>query len=375
MATHHDVIIIGTGAMGSCAAWRLARRGINVLALEQFSIAHALGSSHGETRMIRLAYYEHPDYVPLLKRAYELWREMEGESRRDLLFEVGGIYVSKQGGEVVRGAITAARQHNLSHEPLTPAEVKKRWPQFQIPEDFLAVYEPRAGFLLPEKVVATAAELALRHGVTLHAHERVISWNEDSTGVTVRTDRAEYHADHLIVSAGPWTSQMLRDLGIKLTVTRQVMGWTWPLEPDNFELGKFPVWAVERTDGSLDYGFPIVGLGVKTAHHGPATPTDPDTVDRNVQPGDEEDFRHALSRYLRSANGPTLAIKTCLYTNSPDSHFIIGRHPNHQRVTIACGFSGHGFKFASVIGEVLADLSTTGRTNLPIDFLSPVRFG
>jgi sarcosine oxidase len=227
--------------------------------------------------------------------------------------------------------------------------------------------------LLPERVVAVQAETAMRAGAELHAREPVIQWESRPDGVTVRTPRAEYHAARLIFCGGAWSSRLVNDLGVRLRVTRQVFGWVWPRRPDAFSLGDFPVWAIDRPDGSLYYGFPIIpgseSPGLKVAWHGPGAETDPDHVIRDQQPGDEESFRPALKEYLPDADGPLLALRTCLYTNSPDHHFIIDRHPLHENVTIACGFSGHGFKFASVIGEVLADLALEGKSRLPADFL------
>jgi sarcosine oxidase len=234
-----------------------------------------------------------------------------------------------------------------------------------------------AGFLLPEKVIAAYAQIALRGGADLHGREAVVDWSTDSAGVTVRTSRAEYRAERLIFTGGAWSGKLLKDLGVELRVTRQVMGWVWPRTPDRFELGRLPVWAIDNPDGSLHYGFPMMAEvpGFKIAHHSPATLTDPDHVVRETLPGDEETFRRALARFLPEADGPTLALRTCLYTNSPDHHFIIDQHPASDRVMIACGFSGHGFKFASVIGEVLADLAMKGRTGLPVGFLGLGRFG
>ena len=374
--SNYDVIVIGVGAMGSSACYQLARRGARVLGLEQFDIPHALGSSHGQSRMIRLAYYEHPDYVPLLKRAYQLWEELESVSGQKLLHITGGAYLGPEKGEVVGGSLRSSREHGLEHELLDRDELCRRFPQFHVPEDWVALYEPRAGFLRPERVVAAYAESALRAGAELHGREAVMEWRADAHGATVHTTRAVYHADHLVFCGGPWSGKLLRDLGVPLVVTRQVLGWVWPRKPELFALGQFPVWAIDRQDGTLHYGFPMTSdvPGFKLAHHGPGEPTDPDRVEREPRPGDEETFRAVLRQMIPAGDGPLLSMKVCLYTNSPDQHFIIDRHPESERVTIACGFSGHGFKFASVVGEILADLATTGRTALPAQFLRLDRF-
>ena len=372
-----DVIVVGVGAMGSSACHHLARRGAEVLGLEQFDIPHALGSSHGYSRMIRMAYYEHPDYVPLLRRAYELWRELERSSGQVLFHEVGGVYMGPPTGHVVAGATEAARRHGLAHEALSHDELRRRFPQFKLPADFTGVWEPRAGFLLPEKVVAAQAELALRAGADLRGREEVLDWSADASGVTVRTNKGEYRGDKLLFCGGPWTGKIVRDLGVELLVTRQVLGWVWPRTPGLFELGRFPVWGIEAADGSLSYGFPMTAdnPGLKVARHGRGRATDPDRVQRNATAADEAEVLEILNRNLPDGVGPLLSLRICLYTMSPDEHFIIDRHPRHPRVTVACGFSGHGFKFASVVGEVLADLALQGTTELPASFLGLRRFG
>jgi sarcosine oxidase len=377
MRRNYDVIVIGVGAMGSSACFELAQRGVRVLGLEQFDIPNALGSSHGQSRMIRKAYFEHPDYVPLLRRAYELWDRLEAISGQKLLYRTGGVYIGPVDGEVVGGSLRAAREHGLEHEFLDHAELGRRFPQFRVDEQWGALYEPDAGFLTPENVIAAYAEAALRAGAELHGREAVMDWKSDANGVTVRTERGEYHSDQLIFCGGAWTSGLVRDLGVKLVVTRQVWGWVWPREPGAFALGKFPVWAIDHLDGTLHYGFPLLTdvPGFKIGHHGPGRETDPDRVVRDPEPGDEETFRPVLREMIPGADGPVLSMKVCMYTNSPDHHFIVDRHPRHERVTLACGFSGHGFKFASVMGEILADRSMNGETKLPAQFLGLGRFG
>jgi sarcosine oxidase len=392
MPHHFDVIVIGVGAMGASACWHLARRGRRVLGIEQFGIPHTLGSSHGQTRMIRLAYYEHPDYVPLLRRAYELWDELERTSGQKILHRTGGLYMGGPGDELVTGSLRSARQHGLPHEALDRAEITRRFPQFTLPDDFSGMFEPDAGFLLCERVVATYVTEALRLGAHIRAHEPVLSWQSGSGGVTVRTDHGTYHAGQLILTAGPWTGRLIPDLGINLRVTRQVMGWVWPKQPQHFTPGRIGVWAIGHPDGSLHYGFPLLapsppepvkdlpgegwgeGLGMKIAFHRPADIVDPDTVDRTPRPEDEQTFRPILQRHLPAADGPLLSMRICLYTNSPDHHFILDQHPRYPNIHLACGFSGHGFKFASVIGQILADYATEGATDLPAGFLRADRF-
>ncbi len=373
----YDAIVIGVGTMGAAACHQLARRGARVLGLERFDIPHALGSASGLSRMIRLAYYEHPDYVPLLQRAYTLWHELEIECGQELLHLTGGLYLGPPNGHLVAGSLGSARQHSLEHELLDRHALSARFPQFQVPDDWLALLEERAGFLRPERAIAAHAAVALRRGADVRAREHVIDWSSDRSGVVVRTAAGEtFDADKLVVCGGAWSAALLRDLGIELRVTRQTMGWFWPRNPDAFALGTMPVWAIENPDRSLYYGFPMLAdvPGFKIARHGPGPATEPDPVQRDPLPGDVEDLKAGLRQFVPDGDGPLLALRTCLYTNSPDGHFIIDRHPRDERVIVACGFSGHGFKFASVVGEILADLVLLGRTDQPAGFLGVQRF-
>ena len=376
MPRHYDIIVVGIGSMGSATCYHLARRGVRVLGLEQFNIPHDAGSHHGESRMIRLAYFEHPNYVPLLKRTYELWRELESMSNTKLLHITGGLYMGPPGSELIDGALQSCEQHELAHEMLDHDQLTQRYPQFTPPAGFNALYEEEAGFLLPQEAVSVHAEQALRHGAELHGLEPVTSWSSHQSGVTVQTDRDEYRADRIVFSGGAWTAALLMDLGVELKVTRQVLAWFAPQTWEPFELGRFPVWFLETEPGHGHYGFPIFSgsLGFKVALHKPAAAVDPDAVDRAIRPRDVAGLSSFLAQHIPTAAGVLLSACVCLYTYTPDSHFIVDRHPQHERVTIACGFSGHGFKFSAVIGEVLADLATTGRTELPVDFFKLNRF-
>jgi sarcosine oxidase len=372
-----DVIVVGIGAMGAAACWQLARRGLRVLGLEQFDIPHSRGSSHGYSRLTRTAYYEHPDYVPLLRRAHALWRELERESAENILHLVGGLYLGPHDGELVGGSLRAARQHELPHTLLSRETLARQYPQFTVPDDWVGVYETEAGFLLPELAISACVDRALHAGADVHAHEPVRSWHAEATEVAVTTARETYRAGHVVFAGGAWSDRLVHDLGVDLHVTRQVLGWVWPRQPETFRRGVLPVWMIDRAGGAVYYGFPLQTLspGLKVALHAPMQRTDPDRVERGILPGDEETFRPCLRNHLPAADGPLLALRTCLYTNSPDGHFIVGRHPRHERVLLAAGFSGHGFKFAPVIGEAIADLAQAGKTDLPVAFLDPHRFG
>jgi sarcosine oxidase len=377
MAHSFDVIVIGVGAMGASTCFHLARRGVKVLGLEQFDIPHAQGSSHGYSRMIRKAYFEHPNYVPLLHRAYALWEELEALSGRRLLHRIGGVFIGPRGKTLVGGALAAAKLHHLPHELLAADELHRRWPQFVVPDSWHAFFEPDSGFLLPERAISTYAELAMRQGAEIHGQEPVREWKRNGESYLVRTDYESYSADRLIFCGGAWTGKLLNKLGVRLKVTRQVLAWAWPKEPRQFELGRFPVWGIDSLDGGLYYGFPMIeeSPGLKLAHHLPTkNAVDPDIVSREPLPGDRDEIRKILTTFLPTAEGPLLALKTCLYTNTPDGHFIIDSDPEHPGVQIACGFSGHGFKFASVIGDALADASVSGKLDPSLDFLSLSRF-
>ena len=351
-----------------------------MLGLEQFDIPNALSSHHGHSRMIRLAYFEHADYVTLLKRAYELWYELEAESGEKLLHVTGGVYLGRPGSELVLGSIEAARTHDLAHEVLSRDEVGKRFGQFHVPDDTIAFYENDAGFLIPEAVVAAQAQLAMLNGAEMHGHEEVLDWTSDGKKVTVKTNRGVYEGRHLIVSAGAWTTKLLKDLDVSLRVSRQTFAWFWPSKPELFELGRFPSWALDMTERSnfhgIHYGFPMMpdNPGLKIALHWPGETTEPDVVDRSVHAEDEAELRQILEQYLPDAVGPLLSMQTCLYTNTSDGHFIIDQHPGFDNVTVACGFSGHGFKFTSVVGQVLAELAVDGEASQPIGFLGLDRF-
>ena len=380
MTSSYDVIVVGVGSMGASTCYRLAERGAKVLGLEQGPLPNPEASFAGATRAIRLSYNEHPDYVPLLVRAYELWEELEEVVGKSLLQLTGAVYMGLPDGELVSGSLRSAEVHGLAHDLLTHEELASRWPQFHLPDSFVGLHEERAGYLLSEQAVTAYMEEALRRGADLRGQQAVVDWEAGQGGVTVRTRDEQFHARHLVLTAGAWTGQLLRGLGIELSVTRQVLGWVWPNMPEKFTGDKFPVWLIDEAGGKgVHYGFPLTldgsgGVGLKAALHFPSRVVDPNTVDRTLAPGDAEEVAKPFEQYIPDGRGPLLSSKVCLYTNSPDGHFIVDRHPEHEEVTLACGFSGHGFKFASVMGEVLADLSTSGVTDWPIEFLGLSRF-
>jgi sarcosine oxidase len=379
LARHFDVIVVGIGAMGSAACFHLAGRGCRVLGIEQFDLANQLGSSHGETRLYRLAYYEHPDYVPLLQRAAQLWADLERDSGQTLVHRRGGVFMGRAECELIAGTLQAAAEHDIACTQLDRTQLERRFPQFHIPEDYVALHEPSAAILLPEQIIQTHAELARRRGAVLHDHEKVLDWQATPAGVTVRTDRQTYQAAGLVVCAGAWSSLLLQELGVPLTVTRQPVAWVRPATPQRCGIDALPVWAIEDPRGvGFYYGFPLMPKGLKLARHFTGATVDIQTVDRCPGSDDEADFNDlsdALQQFIPEAVGPMVDRSICVYTCSPDFHFLIDHHPAHDNVVIACGFSGHGFKFCPVLGEALADMALDGGSELPIGFLSARRFG
>ena len=354
------MVVVGVGGMGSAALHHLARRGRTVLGLERFDLLHEHGSSHGLTRIIRLAYFEHPDYVPLLRRAYELWRELESDAGEQLLHTTG---ILEGGGPILEGVLRSCAEHDIAHEVLNGAEVAARFPAFRLPDDVHVVYQADGGFVVPERCVVEHVEGALRHGATLRARERVLDWEEHENGVRVRTDRGAVDADQLVVTAGAWSDSLARLPHGSVKPVRQALAWFQPTRPELFTPGRMPVFNL-ILDGDHFYGFPTFGIpGVKLGRYERQGESgDPDGISREPTVDDEVRLRELAGSYLPEGAGPTVALKTCLFELSPDEHFLIGRHPEFERVVVAAGFSGHGFKFCSVVGEILADLAVDGAT-------------
>ena len=373
----YDVIVVGLGAMGSAAAYQAASRGARVLGIEAFGRAHELGSSGGLTRIIRLAYFEHPDYVPLLRAAWDLWPRIEAEADQGTLRQVtGGLYIGQRGSAVLDGSLKSAHTHGLDHELLDADESRRRFPALQLDDDMAALHEPLAGILFPDKCIDAHLTLAERHGAELHFEERVTGWSSDASGVTVTGNLGSYSADRLIVAAGAWLPKLAPELGLPLRVERNALFWYEPLaQPESFEAANLPVWILELDDDYAFYGFPsLPGQGVKVARHHGGRPVDPDTIDRAATAEDEQPVRDYMARYMPLANGPRLDSRVCMYTNTPDFNFILDLHPADERVVIASPCSGHGFKFSNVIGSIAADLALDGRTAFEIGFLSIGRF-
>lgn len=367
--TPYDCIVIGTGGVGSAALYYLAHRGARVLGIDRFPPGHDRGSSHGDTRVIRMAYFEHPNYVPLLRRAYELWEQLSTNCRQQLYHEVGLIEVGPPDGEVVPGVLRSAKEHNLQVDTLTASEVAQRFPGFVVPESMTAVFEQRAGYLMVEACVIAYASEARKLGAALHSDETVEGWHARGDGVTVKTNRGSYDAARLIITPGAWASDLLGDIGIRFAVRRKSLFWYDAPSVYHASHG-CPVYLYETPAGAF-YGFPQTDTwGLKVAEHsGGQVITDPLTVDRNINEQDRAASETFLGQYLPNVSRTLRKHVVCLYTMSPDSHFVVDRHPQYSQAAFVAGLSGHGFKFASVLGEILADLTLDGQTPLPIDFL------
>ncbi len=373
-----DVIVVGLGGMGSAAAHHLAARGQRVLGLERFGPAHDRGSSHGGSRIVRQSYFEDPAYVPLLLRAYELWDALGAETGEPVLHRTGGVYVGREDSHTFSGSLLAATQWSLPHEVLTADDLRRRFPTFSPRADEVALYEAAAGYARPEATVAAQLDRAAALGADLRFHEPVTGWSSTpGGGVTVTTGTERHTAGHLVVCPGAWAPDLLADLGLELEVRRMVMHWFAPSGGVEAYLpDRHPIYVHGDGDEQV-YGFPAVDGpdgGAKVAFFRRGSECTPSDIDRTVAPAEVTAMAEQVSQILPGLPGRHLRAATCMYTNTVDQHFVVAPHPAHEHVTVACGFSGHGFKFVPVIGEVLADLATTGTTAHPVSLFDPARF-
>jgi len=371
MTNTYDVAVIGAGTMGSAAAYHLSRRGKHVVVFEQFGVVHEMGSHSGQTRIIRHAYHESPDYVPLVLRADDLWLELENQTGTKLLHRTGGLVLGPGKGFLVRDALLACSLYHLPSEQLGTEEIRERWPQFHIPDHWTGCYDPRAGFLVVDSCIRNHCEEAVRHGAVLVTGETV----DRIDGTRIHTTRDTYHAERVVVCAGSWTSRILADLHLPIVVKRKTVAWLRPKTSETFSIGRFPIFLAEVEAGIL-YGFPIHNHeGVKIANHNSLGPeTTPDRADRTFQAEDAMDLQAFVREYLPGVSEEVLDGKICMYALTPDEDFILDFHPSHPEILIAAGFSGHGFKFAPVIGEILADLCIDGKTRHGIERFRISRF-
>ena len=369
----YDVIVVGVGGMGSAACWQLAQRGQRVLGLERFDIPHAMGSSHGISRIIRLPYYEDPAYVPLLHRAYQLWADAERASGDTLLVTTGSVDGGPEDDALFQGAHASARLHGLAHKVLTGTEVNARFPGYHLPAASRAVFQPQGGLIASERAIVTHVRLAQAAGAVVQAREPVRAWeaHPSGEGVTVWTDKGRYQAARLILSAGPWMADLVPPLAGRTVAERQVLIWQQPLQPELFTPARFPVFNLQVEEGRY-YGFPVYevpGFKFGRYHHLGET-CSADAMRREVDAEDEALLRAFSARYFPAGNGATMALRSCMFTNTPDEHFLLDRHPGHPQVILASPCSGHGYKFCSVVGEILAELASgDGTTQHDIGFL------
>ena len=373
-----DAIVVGLGAHGSAAAAELSRRGLRVLGIDRFGRGETMGSSGGRSRMIRIAHYEAPAYTALARASWRRWRRLEAETDRAILTPAPGLYAGPADSGVVAGSLAAARSGAVDHEILDADAIRARWPVFTPADDTVAVVDLDAGIIHADRAIEAHRVVAERHGATLRFGAPVGGWRPvTGGGFEVRTGEGSAGAERLVLTAGPWTSGLVAEVGLDLVVERQPVLWLEPgagRAPEEVGLDGLPLW-LWSTDRGTFYGFPWDDeLGLKVAlHHGGAT-VDPDLVDRTASAADEAVVRSFVRSRMPAMDGPVRASTVCLYTNTPDDEFVVDRHPAAAGVAFASACSGHGFKFAPVIGEMLADLVLDGSTSWPIEAFRAARF-
>ena len=362
--------MVGLGAMGAAVAWRAALRGLRVAGFDARRPPHAEGSTHGHSRIIREAYFEHPQYVPLVQRAYTLWAELEAASRVRLFQATGGLMIGAPDGLVVSGTLRAARAHDLAVQTWTSAEIRQRVPALRPEPGMVGVFEPRAGILAPEKAVSAMLGQAATLGARFAMDEPVLEWAAGDTGVVVRTSTQEVRSAAVVLAAGAWTTALARGLQLPLAVERQVQYW-YPTAGDaRFAPGALPVFLVDAPDGETLYGLPDQGRGVKLARHHGGAIVSADAVDREVGAGERSRFHALASRWVGDLPPAATEVAVCLYTNTPDGDFVLGRHPASPAVYVCSACSGHGFKFAPAVGDVVVSELVDGVT---LEALAPFR--
>lgn len=371
----YDAVVIGVGGMGSATVAHLAARGLSVLGLERYDVPHEMGSSHGESRIIRRAQGERPAYVPLVERAYELWTELDAGHDRGLFHRTGSVHAGPPGSEAFEGSRAACEEYDIEHEVLDAAALRDRFPGYEPPAEFRAVYQPDGGFLVPEECIVAHVERAHADGATVRARERVLGFDPRPDGVRVRTDKGEYVGDDVVVTAGAWAATFLPGLADALEPQRRVMAWLQPRRPDRFTPEAFPVFTLD-TEESHYYGFPVHGVPGFKFGRSPKLPqvVDPDEMSREPTVQEEELLRSFAEEYFPAGAGPTMRLRPCIVTESRDGDFVLDTHPEHDSVHVAAGFSGNGFKFCSVVGEIMADLVVEGESGFALDSFSVDRF-
>jgi sarcosine oxidase len=372
LITRCDVAVVGLGAAGSAVLTEFARRGVRVIGIEQFQPGHNRGSSHGRSRIFRLSYFEHPSYVPLLKEALTRWIALDQEEPGPNVFTTTGILeAGRPGSEIIGRTLAASRLHNLDLVEMDAEEIQRQFPAFHLPADWRGHFQSQAGILRPEIAVERNVNRALRDGAHVLCNTRVQRIGNRGPAVEIQLQEGSIRADTVVVTAGAWLEQLVGDIGLRLTISRQVAGWFKPTDRTLFALGRFPIFLLATEDGPF-YGFPdFAGHGVKVASHrlGRVLPS-AESLQQDANEEDELQIRHAIDRHLPAANGPLVHLETCMYTNTFDGHFIIDRLPDNPRMIIASPCSGHGFKFAPVLGVLLADLAEGKQPVFPLEGFS-----
>ena len=357
----YDVFVAGLGVMGAALARTLARSGVKVASCDAWQPPHSFGSSHGESRIIRAAYFEDPIYTPLALQAFAHWRALEQETGRALLRVTGGLNIGPADGMLITGALESAREHRLRHELIDAAETMRRHPGLRVGSEHVAVFEPDAGILDPEGCVAALLESAGKSGAELHFDERLQGWRRNAD-FDIRTSRGPYRAKSLILAVGAWLTEFRTEL--PLTVTRQPIFWFDPVEPELYTPENLPHYLIEFAAGRVFYGFPNLGGGVKCAIHHEGARAHADEVDRELRFDELDTVRELVREFLPDALGPLRRSDVCLYTNTPDGHFLIDRDRTEPGLLLLSPCSGHGFKFAPAIADLVA-ASLTRQAELP----------
>jgi len=367
----YDVAVIGLGAMGAHTVQQLAARGQKVIGIERFGPLHQRGSSHGDSRLIRLAYYEDPAYVPLLRRAYANWRALERRSGEALLTITGVLQIGRPDSALISGVLESCRVHDIAHEELDAAAVAERFPAFAMRPDDAAIFEPQGGFLRPERAVATALKLAGQDGAVLHFNERVTAIEPDDSGVMIVSDAGRYRARKAIVAAGSYVGGLVPAVAPFAKPIFVTVGWYGSRVPHATALGRMPGFLIDDGENGSFYGFPDLGEGVKVGKHGHFfQPLDPEAPNPEIGPRDRAATDQFMARRIPAVSPTGLRYLSCRYTMLPGEDFLIDFAPGEKNLIVASPCSGHGFKFASVIGEILADLAIEGGTRLPIELFS-----
>jgi sarcosine oxidase len=363
-----DVVVVGLGAAGSATFFELAKRGARVLGIEQFYPGHDRGSSHGESRIFRLSYFEHPSYVPLLLEARRRWVEMDSQSSEKVFLETGSLEIGFPGAEIIVRSLEASRKHALVVDEMSATDIRQRFPAFNVPDDWSGHFQPDGGLLIPEAAVRRYVDAAVRLGGTLAIGKAVRRIDSRANAVEIDIEGERITADSVVVAAGAWLGSLLSKIRTPLEISRQVVGWFRPLRPSSFTPRAMPVFLLAAQDDAY-YGFPDhKGSGLKAASHIPGRRLpNAEALRQDSNDDDEAQIRHLLNRYIPDGNGPLVRMQTCMYTNTPDGHFLIDRAEHDPRIIIASACSGHGFKFAPVLGEILADMAECKTPGFPIE--------